>query len=391
MPSTREELFSYHVVILGDVDPYDPQLGEQWLALLKEFVEDYGGGLLVIAGRMFMPRAYAGTPLEALLPVRIDRSDDDLGSLGTVIRTSFHPKLTLDGRRHALMRLEDDAEKNRLLWEGGRLPGFYWYYKARAVKPGAEVLAVHPEARTHKGQPVPIFALQPAGAGMTFYSATDDVWRWRAGVGDRYTYRLWGQVIRHLAAGRLTTSKRFSITTDRTVYDLGDRVLVHAEVRDRDLKPSEEERVRAFLQHPDGKIEPIELEREPGAPGRFGAEFAAGEVGDFRVWLGPESSSVPSGSEDALALRVFSVQVPELEKADPRMDEALLRFMAEQSEGAYVRLAALDTLPERIDTVREVVEVRLAQDERWDDPWVLLAVVALLGLEWALRRRWEML
>jgi hypothetical protein len=392
VPSTREELFAYHVVILGDVDPYGPQMGEERLKLLKEFVEDFGGGLLVISGRMFTPRSYAGTPLESLLPVRIDPGDDGLSSLGSVIRQSFQPKLTLDGRRHPLMRLENDPERNRSLWEGARLPGFYWYHKAREVKPGAEVLAVHPEQRTQKGDPVPIFAIQPAGAGTTFYSATDDIWRWRAGVGDRYTYRLWGQVVRYLAAGRLLTSRRFSITTDRSVYDLGDRVLVSAEVRDRDLKPSEQETANAFLETPDGEISRFELARTPGVPGQFRAELTAEQVGAYRVWLGPEGSdaAAPAPGEE-LAVRIFSAQVPELEKADPRTDSALLESMARETEGAYLTLAEVDRLPEMVGTVREVVEVRLSERERWDEWWAILVVVGLLGLEWALRRRWEML
>ncbi|RME73660.1 MAG: VWA domain-containing protein [Planctomycetota bacterium] len=388
VPATRKELFAYHVIILGDVDPYDPQLGKPWLELLKEFVEDYGGGLLVISGRMYMPRAYGGSPVASLLPVRIDPADDGLRTLGSVIRESFHPKLTIDGRRSPLLRLEDDPEANRELWEGGRLPGFYWYYKPRETKPGAEVLAVHPEDRTEKGQPVPIFALQHAGAGTVFYSATDDVWRWRAGVGDRYSYRLWGQAIRYLAAARLTSSQRFSLTTDRSVYDLGDRVMLHAEIRDRDLKPSEQEQAFVFVERPDGEVQRIVMERETGQPGRFRAEFPAVQVGAYRAWLGSEDRG--AGGEP-LVVRTFSVQVPELEKADPRMDRALLEAVARASDGAYVALADAATLPDAVGSVREVVEVRLAQNERWDDSWVLLVVVGLLSLEWALRRRWEML
>ena len=41
----------------------------------------------------------------------------------------------------------------------------------------------------------------------------EERWRWRAGVGDAFTYRFYGQIIRFLSHGRFQRSKRFSITT----------------------------------------------------------------------------------------------------------------------------------------------------------------------------------
>ncbi|GIW72345.1 MAG: hypothetical protein KatS3mg102_1887 [Planctomycetota bacterium] len=391
VPASREELFAYHVVILGDVDPHGPQMGPERLQLLREFVEDYGGGLLLIAGKHHMPRAYADTPLEPLLPVRVDTADDLFGSLGRVITRTYMPKLTLEGRRSPLLRLEADPERQRALWEGGELPELYWYFRPREVKPGAQVLATHPTARTAKGEPVPIFALQQVGAGTVFYCGTDDIWRWRAGVGDRYTYRFWGQVIRYLAAGRLLTSRRFALSTDRTAYDLGERVLLSAEVRDRDLKPSEAQAVTAWLERPDGQVERLELRRRPEAAGRFFTELLPAQVGAYKAWLGPEGSGPQPAAGEELAVRMFSVQVPELEKADPRMDERLLRAMASASDGAYLRLDEVDRLPELVGAVREVVEVRLAERELWDRWWVVAGFVGLLGVEWLLRRRLRLL
>ncbi|HEX8372626.1 MAG TPA: hypothetical protein VF585_07595, partial [Chthoniobacterales bacterium] len=67
LPEDREGLFRYEIIILGDVDP--KSLGETRMKLLREWVEQTGGGLIFHAGRKFNPFAYANTPLEALLPV----------------------------------------------------------------------------------------------------------------------------------------------------------------------------------------------------------------------------------------------------------------------------------------------------------------------------------
>jgi hypothetical protein len=391
IPSTREELFQYHVIAIGDVDPQD--LGEERMKLIREFVED-GGGLLLIAGRQFMPRAYAGTPLEPLIPVKVESTDDFFGA-GRPIRESFRPKLTADGRRHPIMQLENDPEENAALWEGRGdyapgLPGFYWHYRARERKKSAEVLATHPDALTSKQEPSPVFALQPAGAGTVFFSATDEVWRWRAGVGDRYAYRFWGQVMRYLSTGRLLRSKRFSITTDKSIYDLGEKVRIMADVADRNMKPLEEETQAAYIQGPDGQVEKIELARPPGTLGRYEATRAASKVGSWKVWIagGPNPERPEPGEE--LDIRNFEVQVPVLEMADPKMDEELLRKLAAATGGKYFALDEIADLPEAVGTIREVSEVRIAERELWDRWWVIVAVVALLTTEWVLRKRWKM-
>lgn len=386
VPQTREELFSYHVIVLGDVDPFGLQLGSERLRLIREFVEDYGGGLLLIAGEHFMPRSYAQTPLEALLPVRLAAGSADPGFGSAPITTGYVPKRTRDGRRHALMRLLSDPEQNSELWDQDRLPAFYWFHRARETKPAARVLAVHPEARTLKGEPVPIFAFQAVGAGMTFYSATDDVWRWRAGVGSRYTYRFWAQVIRFLATGRLLASKRFALASDRLRYNLGETALLFAQVRDSRLKPVKDPTVSLVLNKPDGGGQQLVLEAVASAPGSYQGQFVAPAQGRYTMRFGDEYGEVAAGVSHS-----FDVTLPDLEKSDPRTDEALLQALARESGGQFVRLAEVAKVAGLIDPVRERVELPLAERSLWDSAWAVIVLVSLLGLEWVLRKRWNLL
>jgi hypothetical protein len=312
------------------------------------------------------------------------------------ITEDFRPKLTLDGRRHPILQLENDPAQNQDLWEArGQyaqgLPGFFWFYRPKERRRTAEVLAVHPEAQTPKQEPIPIFSIQAAGAGTTFFSATDDVWRWRAGVGDRYAYRMWGQAIRYLSTGRLLKSKRFSISTDKAVYDLGERIALSAEVNDRNMKPATEETQAIFIESPDGTIEKMELTRPPQAQGRYEGTRAAGKVGTYKAWIaaGPNPEKPDAGDE--LATRVFQVQVPVLEKSDPKMDEDLLRKMAASTGGKHFRLGEVAGLPSAVGTIREVTEVRVSERDLWDRWWVPIAIVCVLAIEWLLRKRWKML
>src|SRR6202034_612334 len=70
-PVSRQDLFEYDVVILGDVDPSSPKLGEARLRDLADFVRERGGGLLMVAGPLYSPHAYKKTALASVLPIDI--------------------------------------------------------------------------------------------------------------------------------------------------------------------------------------------------------------------------------------------------------------------------------------------------------------------------------
>ena len=71
-PVRREELFTYDVVIFGDMNP--SYLSATVLSNLHDFVEQKGGGVAFIAGPEYLPMGYRNTPLEPLFPIDLARS-----------------------------------------------------------------------------------------------------------------------------------------------------------------------------------------------------------------------------------------------------------------------------------------------------------------------------
>ncbi|HTW93290.1 MAG TPA: hypothetical protein VMD30_00760, partial [Tepidisphaeraceae bacterium] len=67
----RQDLLQYDLLILGDVDPRTFTADD--LTNISDFVSHFGGSVITIAGRRFMPSAYAGTPIDDLLPIDILR------------------------------------------------------------------------------------------------------------------------------------------------------------------------------------------------------------------------------------------------------------------------------------------------------------------------------
>ena len=109
-PAAKDDLFAYDVVIFGDADT--SFLSQSQMQNLVEFVTEKGGGVLFIAGELFNPLSYRGTPLELLLPIELAdaRNPTAVGTSVNVVparadaRRTREPDLPLRrqrGREHA--------------------------------------------------------------------------------------------------------------------------------------------------------------------------------------------------------------------------------------------------------------------------------------------------
>lgn len=383
VPTSRRELLeSYDVVILGDVNPYevsaDPARCEEFLASLREFVER-GGGLILQAGENDAPRAYAGTALEELLPVVVDPSGAaQFEGDGSV---EFRPRLEDPLAPHAIARLLPDIGQNRALWEDeGGLRGFYWFAPVVRAKPGSEVVLRHPTAANRDGR-LPLAVAGHFPAGRTLFLAIDATWGWRFRFGDRFHEKFWRNAIRWVALGRLKSGdRRVQIDALESSFDLDERATVEARVLDADFRPSEEAKVAARLQRPDGSVVDLELPRIDGKPGVFRASFEPQQPGLYSVWMEEEGRRTASTE--------FEVRIPSRENQDPAPDPAALKLLSEKSGGRHVAAAAAAELKDEFKGGEELREALSADlTDAWDSVWTLVLALVVLGAEWILRKR----
>lgn len=383
-PRTREDLFEYDVVMIGDLHPDSlSRAQKEWLV---EFVDDHGGGVIFLSGQWFMPQRYRGDPLEKLLPVELEDVEArgyDTGDL----TEPFHVVLTPEGLDHPVMQLVGDPELNQRMWQWqGRsdvtLPGFYWYAKVKKLKKGAVSLAVHESEEHFSYGPRPVFAFQYMGRGRTFIALTDDTWRLRKLVGNRWFYRFWGQAIRFVSAGRLLgSSKRFSVSTDQREYVLGARIKVLARALGTDFKPTRDEQQTLEVERTDPPGEEksmVQAVQNPARPEYYETTVEAREIGDHRISL--------LDREEPVASTLYRVVVPQMEYADPRMDRPRLERVARLSGGSYHRIGDAMKVPPLIETIEKEIPISEEREPLWDTRWVLLLFVGLLSVEWILRK-----
>ena len=151
-PAAKDALFAYDVVLFGDADT--SFMSQSQMQNLVEFVTEKGGGVLFVAGELFNPLSYRGTPLELLLPIELADARNPT-AVGTSVN-AFRPELTLEGRSSPIFRFGDNEAASMQIWE--RLPELFWYFEAPRKKPAALVLAEHPTATGSEGK-LPLLAL----------------------------------------------------------------------------------------------------------------------------------------------------------------------------------------------------------------------------------------
>jgi uncharacterized membrane protein len=373
-PANREALFHYDALVVANLE--SDFFTRAQLQLAADFVAVRGGGILALGGRSFESRGLTGTPLEEVLPVELS---DRRGSAGfTAMEQASAPPnalvLTADGQSHPIMRLGPSAETSRKRWS--LVPALAASAAIGGPRPGASVLAA---ASAANGTTRPIVAVQRYGRGRSMVFAGEASWRWRMlqPSTDRSYETFWRQALRWLSSD----SPEPVMLTLPGDAEPGGPLLVDLEARDRSFAPVADAVVEGTLTSLGAAAIPLQL--RTAGNGRFTTTVVPERAGLYRVHAEARRGSTVLGSVDGWV----NVGGSDREFADPRLNEAVLRRLARESGGRYVRAAEAGTL---VSNVEKAVPQQAETERRdlWHEPWAFAIVVALLSAEWVLRRRW---
>lgn len=375
-PVRRDELFSYDVIIFGDVNP--SFLSSTSMQNLTDFVTEKGGGLVFIAGKQFTPLAYRDTPLEPLLP--IDLSTATMPPPTESVSDSFAIRPTDMGLASPQLQLGDTTDQTEQIWRN--LPGVYWFVETPTLKPAARVLAEHPTRVGPEGKPLPIFTLQYVGAGKVLFHATDETWAWRFRVGDVYFARYWIQTIRYLSRSKLLGKDRTAeLSTDREEYPRGEPVRLRVRFFDERLAPADDEGVVVMLQREGDKNRRVTLRRSSANRGVFEGTVTRPAVGSYHTWLVSPTLEGRAPADD------FTIVAPAGEFEHTQMDIAELKKAASDTQGVFYTMASADRLLRDLPEGRQVPIESLEPIVLWNK-WPLVVIfLSLIITEWVWRKR----
>ena len=374
-PFKRSELFAYDGVIFGNIEA-DFFTREQ-LELTSDFIAERGGGLLVLGARSFARQGLAGTALEQALPVDLtDRgSSVALASAQMSAVEPNTPALTVDGVMHPATRLAVTPEENRQRWAA--LPALASVANVGGSRPGAQILAV---ALTAGGTPQPLIAAQRYGQGRSVAFAGEASWRWRMmrPATDTSYETIWRQLARWVTAGAQGPVTIGAISP--AVAGITDRISVV--VRDADFKPVANAEVAIETTAPNGEKRRMPAALSSPQDGRYAVAMRFDQPGVYKI----AAVATRGGTRIGAASRPVLVGGVDLEMTQPRLNEAVLRRLAAETSGRYLRADQVSGLPALLRESRAEAGTPEMRD-LWHNGWSLLAIVGLLASEWVARRR----
>jgi hypothetical protein len=380
-PISREELFKYDVLILGDVNP--SLLTHSVLENIYEFVNVRGGGLVLIGGPKYLPLAYRDSPLAALFPANVDSFR--VPDVDEIVKGNFRPRLTPLGLNSPAMQLADTPAENIKLWNETLAP-LRWFASVSDLRPGVRVLAEHPDLRGFDNQPLPIITLQFHGAGKVVFHTTDETYRWRFRAGDVYFARYWIQTIRYLSRSKLLgESEGVELTVDREEYQQSESIRLRARFLDDRNAPAEDDGVLVIVQQEAGQRRSVRLRRDALNRGVFEAVVEGLPPGRYRAWI---ATPVFAGRPPS---REFRVQAPPGELAEVQMKAADLQAAAKASDGKFYRVHDALKLLNDLPPGRHVRVESLPPQPLWNLPFLPILFVGLLASEWLLRKKFGLI
>ncbi len=371
LPRTAEEFGRYDLFVIGDVPGgfFSPEQ----LSIIRSEVSERGAGLLWIGGDRATPSSWEGTPLADLLPFRPPLSLEPRVGASTVRPTPAAERL-------GVLRLADNASgwpetllDTRLSWPKLR---FVQSVPRARVKPTAEVIAQAESADALGEDPSAAVLRMRFGAGEIVYVATDEIWRWRYGQGERYPERFWVPLVRLLARESLAADgggARLTVTPSRVTP--GESVLVTLRLGDESSAEAAAQSLPLEIRGADGNpIARLDLVRD-GADAT--ASFPADRLGSFQA-----VATDPSfGSADA----PFEVVRADDELRRGDADHETLALLATRTKGKVLGGDTIEELPRLLPArAREIDESLL--ESLWDTPLAFGMLLFLLALEWTGRR-----
>jgi uncharacterized membrane protein len=403
-PTTREELFTYDVVICSDIAR--SAFTQQQIDWTAELVHKRGGGFAMVGGNTsFGAGFWDQTAWDKLIPVDMSGQANSPGR-GTCWGVQFKIRVPKEAEDHPIWRIVDDPAKNKQVL--ARMPIFTGTNLVERLKPGAMALGYSDRPLPRVGAQ-PVFACESYGKGRTFAMTTDTTQDWGTYFerdwgekGDnRYFRKFWRNVVLWLAENSAGANRRLRVETDKVLYRPGEPIQVSARAFDEKLEETKRYRVAARLR-PAGAASPAVVFQEVALTPRPGdavyqGNLAAPSLNQLPILAGSGSAPPRLATLDVTAYdgdktaahATLDVQVLDdpIEYQDPRPDPVRLEQLARDSGGTVVRSA--EQLSAILNSCKTAPgEVFVHKTPLWDHAGLWLLLLTLLTADWTLRRLW---
>ncbi len=179
--------------------------------------------------------------------------------------------------------------------------------------------------------------------------------------------------------------KRIRLETDQSIYQSGDQVQLYAHVLDDAYDPVNQAGFEVNVTRQDESDSPpqrVTLRPDLSNPGLYEGYFSPRSPGRYRLEANSSDLELASTTE----FQVADIN-PEMANTDMQIER--LQKMASLSGGEYLTATQLQKLPSLLNREQHTTTVRTDRS-LWDNGWIILLLVALMGFEWIVRRRYDL-
>ncbi len=387
-PKRAEDLYEYTAIIIDDLEAEFFTMDQ--MSLMQKYVSERGGGFLALGGfDSLVDGGYAETPVGAMLPVYLNRQQDE--PVGPV-----RLDITREGMLEPWVRLRptENQEFERL----DAMTSFEVISTVGEPKPGATVLMKAREEST--GDEYPGLVVQRYGRGKTAAMMIGDLWRWQmrdqAQTGEQG--KAWRQLIRGLIAD---APEQIEITVDRVPADANQAVSIGVRVKDKKFWPTDNATVQLSvksltLENPrdgvDSSIrEPLSLstnvvqllaEPSPTEVGLYEAVYIPRKTGGYAVQASvTDMNGLTMGSRETGWSSDPAAE--EFQSLNPNRE--LMERLARQTGGQVVQQSELLDFVKALPSL-EVPVTEEVTSPMWHTAWLFALAIGCFVAEWGVRR-----
>ncbi len=375
-----EELKNFDVVFLDDFS-HRAYFNPVYLDRVRDFVRD-GGGLAILGGtRAFDSGGYGESALKEVLPVELD-GKGNYQSQGAV-----RPVLSASGRAHPVTRLLADPRANEEAW--AKMPPLTGINQVRSARGETLVSAGGDGA----GGGAPLLTIGRFGKGRTLALMSDDAWRWNfIAVGNRESpqnhLKLFRQSVRWLA--QEPSFEQVQIQPIPMARP-GEKVAIKLRALKDDFTPARQASVQLRVIGPEGEPSLVSATAD-AEEGDYSGEYTPTREGAYRV----EAEASLGGKTLGKDRTSFSVAYAYGEAEDGRPRTDLLKQIAEASKGEFIPISqwnekTLETIAAKLESHAPSQIVEQRQTRLWSTLWPFSIILALLSIEWWMRRKWGLI
>lgn len=371
-----EELKNFDVIFFDDFS-HRAYFNPTYLERVRDFVRDGGGFAMFGGARSFDAGGYGESALKEALPVELDGK----GIFQAPAAVSI--ALTAAGKAHPITRLLPDAKANEEAWS--KMPALTALNLVRA--PRGETLIAS------DGGGAPVLTIGRFGKGRTLALMSDDAWRWNfIAVGNKESPQNHLKLVRQ-AVRWLAQEPSFEQVQLRPIAAAqpGEKSQIKLKVLKDDFTPTRQASVQLRVFGPEGEPTVIAALAD-GEEGEYTGEFIPTKEGTHRVEAEATLAGKLLGKDRGSFTAAFAYG--ETDDGLPRLD--LLKQIAESSKGEYFSIndwndKALEKIAAKLEAIAPSQLVEQRQTRLWSTLWPFAIVLALLSVEWWMRRKWGLI